>query len=123
MSMSRCSHGLFVLCMYVCIGKTLAGTPCWMAPEVMEQVIIMCVCEWIISLFFSHIYIYIIMLGTLSLSHIRIHTHSHTYIQDEYDKRADIWSFGITALELAYGKAPYQQHPVMKVFIIYYYIN
>lgn len=101
------------------VRKTFVGTPCWMAPEVMEQV-----SEWKSRKSSPY----------LIPNHFIPTCGQSKWITSKrrppgglnaiyrfrpqvrgYDFKADIWSFGITAIELATGSAPYHRYPPMKV--------
>lgn len=106
----------FLYCLLTCIYcflvncyiiKNLRSFLCRMAPEVMEQL---------------HGYDFKLVLQFLKI----VNRHfSYLYMFDcwmfdwQLSCRADIWSFGITALELAHGHAPFSKYPPMKVKILF----
>lgn len=91
------------------VRKTFVGTPCWMAPEVMEQVCSHTATKW----WFSAQCI----AGTVrTIFTIWDQWNVIVPVQVRgYDFKVDIWSFGVTAIELATGAAPYHKYPPMKV--------
>ena len=100
------------------VRKTFVGTPCWMAPEVMEQVGVSVVDVSVVG-------VSVVGVSVVELHRVTQCTHSDSSTTlwrpsspsqvRGYDFKADIWSFGITAIELATGAAPYHKYPPMKV--------
>lgn len=93
------------------VRKTFVGTPCWMAPEVMEQV----GSSVLFSPSVSSLW-WLIRKKDERTTQALCSLSPVFYLQVHgYDFKADIWSFGITAIELATGAAPYHKYPPMKV--------
>ena len=106
--------------------KTFVGTPCWMAPEVLDQVGYI---NGRMPLFQSMYYLvfhscgFCCLMSSIFVSFFfaslpQTGTDEHGNAKQGYDSKADIWSFGITALELAFGHPPNSNHQPMKVLMM-----
>lgn len=80
--------------------NTFVGTPFWMAPEVIKQ------SAYDSKVSAEHAHTHTLVLRCVCYSHCRAF-------------QADIWSLGITAIELAKGEPPHSElHPMKVLFLI-----